>query len=93
MSATEDNCSVHGVCFDNGMCGNCDADCEQFLEGECEAAMEVAKALYDIHLAQGTVEETLQEYYSDVELWLRRGKHNQTDFELLVESLGYKEDT
>jgi len=33
--------SKHGICYDNGQSGNCNIDCEEFLDGKCEAAEEV----------------------------------------------------
>ena len=47
--------SIHGVCFDNGMSGKCNTDCEQYLEGNCDAADE-------FDLSDGTVEEKYEHY-------------------------------
>lgn len=33
--------SIHGICFDNGQSGNCNCDCEQFLEGGCAASSDI----------------------------------------------------
>lgn len=33
--------SVHGVCFDNGMSGNCNITCSQFRDGGCDISNEV----------------------------------------------------
>jgi len=33
--------SKYGVCFDNGMSGKCDVECDDFLDGKCDEASEV----------------------------------------------------
>lgn len=32
--------STHGICFDNGMSGNCNSECEEYLAGNCDAHAE-----------------------------------------------------
>lgn len=39
--------SVHGVCFDEGMNGNCGLECRGFVEGECNIAMEIVEVCFD----------------------------------------------
>jgi len=31
----------HGICFDNGMSGNCGLECEAFTNGDCDVAEEL----------------------------------------------------
>ncbi len=33
--------SVYGICFDNGMSGKCNIECEEYLNGNCENKEEV----------------------------------------------------
>lgn len=33
--------SIHGICFDNGMSGNCNFECEDFINNECDVKDEM----------------------------------------------------
>lgn len=85
--------SIHGTCFDNGMHGHCDVDCEQFQDGECPAADVVVSCLYrsyrDYPCKAGKLEEDLIHSFGDVKLWVLRHGEKLTDLELLTKSLGY----
>jgi len=38
--------SMHGVCFNNGMSGNCNIECSDYLKGECGASSEMIPSLF-----------------------------------------------
>ncbi len=88
----DDNCSIHGVCFDNGMSGNCNEECSQFQSGGCEVGEEILAQWFE-EMAEEVREEMLKEYYVDVELFVLRGKGDLSDEELLkrvlIDEYGY----
>jgi len=81
--------SVHGVCFDNGMSGKCDVECEQFTDGDCPEPDEVINGWMEYITAEEQ-DQYLLVLYNEVELWLLRGEGKLTDKELLRKAL-YKE--
>lgn len=42
--------SVHGTCFDNGMSGNCNETCQDFLDGLCNEGANIIDELSDIKI-------------------------------------------
>lgn len=39
--------SIHGICFDEGMSGNCGLECNGFIYGDCEIPEEIFESLGD----------------------------------------------
>lgn len=39
--------SIHGICFDNGMAGRCNGDCESFLKGDCDEGNNMINSMSD----------------------------------------------
>ncbi len=65
---TKDAMSVHGICHDEGMSGNCGWSCRGFEGGECEIPDEIVESrapeiVYDYYS-----NEQLQVIYEDPEL-------------------------
>lgn len=79
--------SIHGICFDNGQSGNCNADCGQFLCGECDVGPEIAEDLF-FQLTPDEITEKLEASIEPVKLFTLRGS-GSSDLELFIEALGY----
>ena len=57
---------------------------EQYFE---DVLHDTVDSYYNLLLAEGRLEEELLQYYTDVELWILRGRYNKTNFDLLEEIL------
>lgn len=79
--------SIHGICFDNGMSGNCNHMCEQFLDGDCGVGDTIVENMLD-ESSPEEVEEALLEMIEPVKLFTLRGL-GKTDLEILIEAFGY----
>ena len=45
----------YSICFKNGMSGNCDIDCEQFISSNCDSAYDVVHK-YDNSLSDEDID-------------------------------------
>ena len=84
--------SIHGICYDNGMSGNCNTDCELFGDGKCECPEDVMLPEFERFMEEWP--ETLRnEFYTshfgEVKLWALRYGEKLTDFELFVKVHDY----
>lgn len=55
--------SVHGICFDNGMSGNCNEECENFLLGSCSEGSNMIDIM-PIKMINDFYEEHENEFYA-----------------------------
>lgn len=53
---------------------------------------DVIDSYYNLLLEEGTLEKELLQYYTDVELWILRGKYQKTNFDLLEDILTGKRE-
>lgn len=82
--------SVHGLCFDNGMNGNCGEGCELLILGQCDIGDEIVEHIYH-SMTQEEIDVELSLSYEEVKLFIMRGT-GAKDLDLLLESYGYKQD-
>lgn len=56
--------SIHGICFDEGMSGNCGLECRGFLDMECDIVDEVVEGCADSMTQDDWIDlgETYEEY-------------------------------
>lgn len=81
--------STHGICFDNGMAGRCDYNCELFTTGQCEAGAEIVENMYNC-MAADAIKVELECLYemNEVRLFVLRGE-GDNDLELMIKGYGY----
>ena len=80
--------SIHGICFDNGMSGNCNHFCEQFLDGDCDVGDTIVENMLN-ESSPEVIEESIAEIVEPVKLFTLRGA-GKTDLEILIEAFGYQ---
>ena len=83
-----DCASIHGLCFDNGMAGKCDCDCQVFLDGDCDAGGDVIEG------CQSELDWALIEHLGELQFHVMRAQTKKEitkkdEFEMLCKYFGY----